>query len=97
MLGVKIVSFGSKAIYNDSIILRIPKLKGKSECEFKAIVDLTVNQTTWAKPPITIDFEIVMYAASGIAVKYLKYGFLLGCLDYLLGLWRKVGILVLNG
>ena len=31
-----------------------------------------MGQKTWSRPPITMDFDVVMYSASGMAVKYLK-------------------------
>ena len=42
-------------------------------CELKAVVDLSVNQKSWSRPPIQMKFEVVMFAASGTKVKYLKY------------------------
>jgi AP-2 complex subunit mu-1 len=32
----------------------------------------TTNRTPWARPPIDVDFQVLMFTASGLAVRFLK-------------------------
>lgn len=32
----------------------------------------TTNRTAWARPPIDVDFQVLMFTASGLLVRFLK-------------------------
>jgi hypothetical protein len=42
-----------------------------------AVVDLIVatREKPWVRPPISVDFQIPMYSASGVQVRFLKVFF----------------------
>lgn len=54
--------------------LRIPRLQGGAECTLTAMGDLTAttNRVPWARPPIDVDFQVLMFTASGLLVRFLK-------------------------
>lgn len=49
-------------------------MQGGTEASLTAIADLTstTNQKPWARPPIDVDFQVLMLTASGLSVRYLK-------------------------
>ncbi|CEQ39947.1 SPOSA6832_01515, partial [Sporobolomyces salmonicolor] len=53
---------------------RIPRFQGQSDATFTA--EATLTQTTvrkaWSRPPISIDFQVLMFTASGLLVRFLK-------------------------
>jgi AP-2 complex subunit mu-1 len=53
---------------------RIPRIQGGQECTFSATASLTSTTTrqVWARPPIDVDFEVLMLTASGLIVRFLK-------------------------
>ena len=53
---------------------RIPRLQGQSETTLtaEAILSSTTFQKAWSRPPISIDFQILMFTASGLLVRFLK-------------------------
>lgn len=53
---------------------RIPRLQGGSELTFTAMAELTATTTrqAWARPPIDVDFQVLMFTASGLLVRFLK-------------------------
>ena len=53
---------------------RIAKLQGGQECTLSATALLTSTTTreVWARPPIDVDFQVLMYTASGLIVRFLK-------------------------
>ncbi|KAL2316376.1 AP-2 complex subunit mu [Schizosaccharomyces pombe] len=53
---------------------KIPRFLGETELIFYAEVELsnTTNQQIWAKPPISLDFNILMFTSSGLHVQYLR-------------------------
>ena len=55
-------------------INRIAKLQGGQECTLTAVALLTSTTTrqVWARPPIDIDFQVLMFTASGLIVRFLK-------------------------
>ncbi|CAK9083494.1 AP-2 complex subunit mu (Clathrin assembly protein complex 2 mu medium chain) (Clathrin coat assembly protein AP50) (Clathrin coat-associated protein AP50) (Clathrin-adaptor medium chain Apm2) (Mu2-adaptin) (Plasma membrane adaptor AP-2 50 kDa protein) [Durusdinium trenchii] len=57
-----------------AIIWRIRRLSGESEVTFNCAVDLVANtkEKAWSRPPIQVDFNVPMYAASGLNVRFLK-------------------------
>jgi hypothetical protein len=55
--------------------LRIPRIQGGQECTFSAIASLTTsvtNRQVWARPPIDVDFQVLMFTSSGLIVRFLK-------------------------
>lgn len=53
---------------------RVAKLQGGQECTLSATALLTSTTTrqVWARPPIDVDFQVLMYTASGLIVRFLK-------------------------
>ncbi len=53
---------------------RIPRLQGGQECGFSAVAELTSTTTrqVWARPPIDVDFQVLMFTSSGLIVRFLK-------------------------
>lgn len=53
---------------------RIPRLQGGAECTLTAMADLaaTTNRVPWARPPIDVDFQVLMFTSSGLLVRFLK-------------------------
>jgi AP-2 complex subunit mu-1 len=53
---------------------RIPRFQGGSDATFTA--EASLSQTTvrkaWSRPPISIDFQVLMFTASGLLVRFLK-------------------------
>ncbi len=57
-----------------ALVWRISNFQGMSEFTLDAQVDLlpATREKAWTRPPISVDFQIPMYAASGIQVRFLK-------------------------
>lgn len=73
----KIHTTGGKAKYVGSencMQWKISKFQGQQELLFTADAELTMttNIKTWSRPPITLDFQVLMFTASGLMVRYLK-------------------------
>lgn len=53
---------------------RIPRIQGGQECTFQASAELTTTtiRQVWARPPIDVDFQVLMFTASGLIVRFLK-------------------------
>lgn len=53
---------------------RIPRLQGQTEATLTAVADLspTTRRQPWARPPIDVDFQVLMFTASGLLVRFLK-------------------------
>ncbi|WWC61218.1 uncharacterized protein I303_103798 [Kwoniella dejecticola CBS 10117] len=56
------------------IVWKIPRLQGAQECTLTAEADLaaTTHRQAWSRPPIQVDFSVVMFTASGLLVRFLK-------------------------
>lgn len=56
------------------VLNRIAKLQGGQECTLTATALLTSTTTrqVWARPPIEVDFQVLMFTASGLIVRFLK-------------------------
>ncbi|GAA5931216.1 hypothetical protein JCM3775_004963 [Rhodotorula graminis] len=56
------------------IVWKIPRFQGGSDATFTA--EASLSQTTvrkaWSRPPISIDFQVLMFTASGLLVRFLK-------------------------
>ncbi|KAI9197194.1 adaptor complex AP-3 domain-containing protein [Polychytrium aggregatum] len=73
----KIRVTSGKAKYNGSencFIWKISKFQGQQEYLLGAEAELTVTTNTkpWSRPPITLDFQVLMFTASGLMVRFLK-------------------------
>jgi AP-2 complex subunit mu-1 len=57
-----------------AIVWRVKRFPGCSECVFAADVDLmpTVRNKAWNRPPINVDFQVPMFTASGVHVRFLR-------------------------
>ncbi|KAG5352451.1 hypothetical protein C0989_002287 [Termitomyces sp. Mn162] len=57
-----------------SSVSRVPRVQGGSECTFTGTANLTSTTTrqVWARPPIDVDFQVLMFTASGLIVRFLK-------------------------
>mmetsp|Transcript_50663 Transcript_50663/g.62092 ORF Transcript_50663/g.62092 Transcript_50663/m.62092 type:complete len:438 (-) Transcript_50663:112-1425(-) len=53
---------------------KIPKLGGRQQCVLKGEVTLThlIQDKTWQRPPITMQFTIPMWASSALKVRFLN-------------------------
>ncbi|CAD6583265.1 MAG: hypothetical protein CYPHOPRED_002276 [Cyphobasidiales sp. Tagirdzhanova-0007] len=70
------VSLG-KAKYSPSdnlIVWKIPRIQGQSDITFQAeaIRTSSTHQKAWSRPPIAVDFQVLMLTASGLLVRFLK-------------------------
>lgn len=56
------------------IVWKIPRILGGQECTLTASADLatTTHRQAWSRPPIEVDFSVVMFTASGLLVRFLK-------------------------
>lgn len=77
--GCKITITTGKAKYeaeHSAIVWRIRRFPGGSEFRFAAEVQLisstNSNQQQWSRPPISLQFQVPMLAASGLHVRFLK-------------------------
>jgi AP-2 complex subunit mu-1 len=57
-----------------ALVWKIHNLQGMQAAELRATVTLlpSVREKAWARPPISLDFLIPMFSASGVQVRYLK-------------------------
>ncbi|KAL7413856.1 intracellular protein transport-related protein [Mrakia frigida] len=71
----KVVVGKAKYVPGENIIIwKIPRLQGGQECTLSADATLatTTHRQAWSRPPINIDFSVVMFTASGLLVRFLK-------------------------
>ncbi|KAI6713941.1 hypothetical protein JHW43_003491 [Diplocarpon mali] len=66
-----------KAKYEPSennIVWKIPRFTGQNEFVLSAEATLTsmTNQKAWSRPPLSLDFSLLMFTSSGLLVRYLK-------------------------
>ncbi|KAJ3514203.1 hypothetical protein NLJ89_g2505 [Agrocybe chaxingu] len=56
------------------IVWKVSRLQGGQECTLGATAALTSTTTrqVWARPPIDVDFQVLMFTASGLIVRFLK-------------------------
>ena len=57
-----------------ALVWRISNFPGKTEATLDAVVDLitATREKPWVRPPVSLDFQIEMYSASGVEVRFLK-------------------------
>ncbi|KAJ2713950.1 clathrin associated protein complex medium subunit [Coemansia spiralis] len=73
---IKVTGAG-KAKYHpeeNKIVWRISRFQGLQEASLTAIVDLASmsKPAPWSRPPIGLDFQVLMFTASGLLVRFLK-------------------------
>ena len=59
---------------NNCIVWKIARFTGQSEYVLSAEAHLTsmTNQKAWSRPPLSLNFSILMFTSSGLLVRYLK-------------------------
>ncbi|KAI7818354.1 intracellular protein transport-related protein [Gamsiella multidivaricata] len=75
--GVTCSASTGKAKYvpaENSIVWKIPRFQGQSEFMLTAEADLTAmtHKKAWSRPPISMDFQVLMFTSSGLLVRFLK-------------------------
>jgi AP-2 complex subunit mu-1 len=57
-----------------AIMWRVKRFPGKAECHINAEVELmpTVRPKAWSRPPINVEFQVPMFTASGVHVRFLR-------------------------
>ncbi|EGN95674.1 hypothetical protein SERLA73DRAFT_186833 [Serpula lacrymans var. lacrymans S7.3] len=71
----KVASGKAKYVPAENVVVwKIPRIQGGQECTFNATADLTSTtvRQVWARPPIDVDFQVLMFTASGLIVRFLK-------------------------
>ena len=56
------------------ILWKIDRIQGAAECTLQAEAERssTTHAKAWSRPPIEVDFQVLMFTASGLLVRYLK-------------------------
>ncbi|KAH9997623.1 clathrin adaptor mu subunit [Russula vinacea] len=56
------------------VVWKIPRIQGGQEISFNGTAQLTSTTTrqVWARPPIDVDFQVLMFTSSGLIVRFLK-------------------------
>lgn len=59
---------------NGAIMWRIKKFQGDFECflQCEVLLGTSLKDKPWTKPPISVDFSIPMFTASGLRIRFLK-------------------------
>jgi len=57
-----------------AIVWRVKRFPGKHECLLQATIDLipTVRNKVWNRQPINLEFQVPMFTASGVHVRFLR-------------------------
>lgn len=57
-----------------AIVWRLKKVNGGAEMLLQAEAELmrTTRTKPWSRPPISVDFNVSMFTASGVYVRYLR-------------------------
>ncbi|KAI9297582.1 clathrin adaptor, mu subunit [Neoconidiobolus thromboides FSU 785] len=58
----------------NAIVWKISRFQGQNEYSFSAEVELTATTVdkTWSRPPICMNFQVLMFTSSGLLVRFLK-------------------------
>lgn len=56
------------------MMLRIPRFQGQAEFTLTGEAQLTsmTHKRVWSRPPISMDFQVLMFTSSGLLVRFLK-------------------------
>jgi len=71
----KVPSGKAKYVPAENVIVwKMPRLQGGSEATLSGTAQLTstTSKQAWARPPIDVDFQVLMLTASGLIVRFLK-------------------------
>jgi len=68
------VSHGKAKQEQNQLVWRIRRFSGHSESTLSAEVELaaTSPERQWAKPPLSLDFQVPMFTATGLRVRFLR-------------------------
>eukprot|EP00300_Choanocystis_sp_HF-7_P023805 c2509_g1_i1.p1 GENE.c2509_g1_i1~~c2509_g1_i1.p1 ORF type:complete len:453 (-),score=126.87 c2509_g1_i1:59-1360(-) len=74
---VRVTSSSGKARYKadeNAIVWKIRKFPGQTEYGLSGEIEIIASTTekTWSRPPISMDFQVPMFTASGLHVRFLK-------------------------
>ncbi|KAF9165392.1 hypothetical protein DFQ27_005555 [Actinomortierella ambigua] len=58
----------------NAMVWKIPRFQGQSEYMLTAEATLTTmtHKKAWSRPPISMDFQVLMFTSSGLLVRFLK-------------------------
>ncbi|KAF9966203.1 hypothetical protein BGZ70_003016 [Mortierella alpina] len=75
--GVTCSASAGKAKYvpaDNSIVWKISRFQGQSEYTLTGEASLTAmtHKKAWSRPPISMDFQVLMFTSSGLLVRFLK-------------------------
>eukprot|EP01069_Polyplicarium_translucidae_P003471 Polyplicarium_translucidae@DN2318_c0_g1_i4.p1 len=61
-------------VSQEAVVWRIRRFPGETEHTLLVEVDLapSITDVKWTRPPISVDFQIPMYTASGLCVRFLR-------------------------
>ncbi|THG99671.1 hypothetical protein EW026_g2729 [Hermanssonia centrifuga] len=71
----KVPSGKAKYVPAENVVVwKIPRIQGGAEMTFSGTAQLTstTNRQVWARPPIDVDFQVLMFTSSGLIVRFLK-------------------------
>ena len=73
----KISVTGGKSKYNGSdncLVWKIARMQGGQELSLSANAELSITtvKKAWIRPPISMEFQVLMFTASGLMVRYLR-------------------------
>jgi len=59
---------------DNEIVWKIPRIQGQGDTTLtaEAFLSSTTHQKAWSRPPISVDFQVLMFTASGLLVRFLK-------------------------
>jgi len=57
-----------------AVFCRIPRFQGQSEFTLSGEAELSAmtHKKAWSRPPIAMDFQVLMFTSSGLLVRFLK-------------------------
>ncbi|CAG8490407.1 13700_t:CDS:10 [Acaulospora morrowiae] len=58
----------------NSIVWKIPRFQGQTEVTLSGDAELSamIIKKAWSRPPISMDFQVLMFTSSGLLVRFLK-------------------------
>ncbi|CAG8771969.1 7011_t:CDS:2, partial [Funneliformis caledonium] len=58
----------------NSIVWKLPRFQGQSEVTLSGEAELSsmTVKKAWSRPPISMDFQVLMFTSSGLLVRFLK-------------------------
>ncbi|KAG0143751.1 hypothetical protein CROQUDRAFT_48375 [Cronartium quercuum f. sp. fusiforme G11] len=65
----------AKYVPSDNLIIwKIPRMQGQSDTTLvaEATLSSTTHRKNWSRPPINLDFQVLMFTSSGLLVRFLK-------------------------